>query len=170
MNMPTLQLKVKCNLTETTIFALFRCFFNSLSFLITFYYMIFRRVTLQLHYSQFFMCTGPKENTFNDFWSMVWQTNVEQIVMLTNLMEGTRVINKTQCLIYVNQIKEIIRLYSYFLILFLNELCFSEKMCSILASLKNIDELWDFHIIHHRRKAIRLLCYSYAENDKHVGN
>lgn len=48
------------------------------------------------------MCTGPKENTFNDFWSMVWQTNVEQIVMLTNLMEGTRVINKTQCLIYVN--------------------------------------------------------------------
>lgn len=41
------------------------------------------------------MRTGPKEKTVNDYWSMVWQTNVEQIVMLTNLKEGTRVNNKT---------------------------------------------------------------------------
>ncbi|XP_052695812.1 receptor-type tyrosine-protein phosphatase zeta-like [Crassostrea angulata] len=42
------------------------------------------------HEHAYIATQGPKENTFNDFWSMVWQTNVEQIVMLTNLMEGTR--------------------------------------------------------------------------------
>ena len=34
---------------------------------------------------------GPKENTVNDFWRMVWQQNVTHIVMLTNLMEHGKV-------------------------------------------------------------------------------
>ena len=34
---------------------------------------------------------GPKENTVKDFWRMVWQQNVTQIVMLTNIMEGGKV-------------------------------------------------------------------------------
>lgn len=41
------------------------------------------------------MSTGPKQKTVNDFWKMVWQKNVVQIVMLTNLMEGTKVNNAT---------------------------------------------------------------------------
>uniref|UniRef100_K1S2T6 Receptor-type tyrosine-protein phosphatase U n=1 Tax=Magallana gigas TaxID=29159 RepID=K1S2T6_MAGGI len=34
--------------------------------------------------------TGPKQNTVADFWLMIWQDNVEQVVMLTNLMEGNK--------------------------------------------------------------------------------
>nr|XP_022307734.1 uncharacterized protein LOC111113736 [Crassostrea virginica] len=34
---------------------------------------------------------GPKENTVNDFWRMVWQENVSQIIMLTNIMEGGKI-------------------------------------------------------------------------------
>ncbi|XP_078327527.1 receptor-type tyrosine-protein phosphatase epsilon-like [Crassostrea virginica] len=33
---------------------------------------------------------GPKQNTLSDFWHMIWQENVFQIVMLTNLREGTK--------------------------------------------------------------------------------
>lgn len=35
--------------------------------------------------------TGPTQNTVEDFWLMVWQEHVEQIVMLTNLKEGPKV-------------------------------------------------------------------------------
>ena len=35
--------------------------------------------------------SGPKQNTMTDFWQMIWQENIHQIVMLTNLQEGTRV-------------------------------------------------------------------------------
>ncbi|XP_078328924.1 uncharacterized protein LOC111115260 isoform X3 [Crassostrea virginica] len=34
---------------------------------------------------------GPTENSVNDFWRMVWQQNVSEIVMLTNLMEGGKI-------------------------------------------------------------------------------
>uniref|UniRef100_K1PLE8 Plasminogen n=1 Tax=Magallana gigas TaxID=29159 RepID=K1PLE8_MAGGI len=40
--------------------------------------------------NQFIACQGPTPNTLVDFWSMVWQERVDQIVMLTNLKEGTR--------------------------------------------------------------------------------
>lgn len=35
---------------------------------------------------------GPLQNTIRDFWLMIWQENVSQIVMLTNIMEGNKVI------------------------------------------------------------------------------
>ncbi|KAI4465564.1 receptor-type tyrosine-protein phosphatase [Holotrichia oblita] len=31
---------------------------------------------------------GPKTNTINDFWQMVWQENVEYIIMIANITEG----------------------------------------------------------------------------------
>lgn len=34
---------------------------------------------------------GPKQNTMADFWLMIWQENIEQVVMLTNIMEGNKV-------------------------------------------------------------------------------
>lgn len=36
---------------------------------------------------------GPKQNTVADFWFMVWQEHIEQIIMLTNVMEGNTVNN-----------------------------------------------------------------------------
>nr|XP_034320794.1 receptor-type tyrosine-protein phosphatase epsilon-like [Crassostrea gigas] len=45
---------------------------------------------------------GPKQNTVNDFWFMVWQENVTQIVMLTNLMEGI----KNKCVKYWPDLEE----------------------------------------------------------------
>ena len=36
--------------------------------------------------------TGPKQNTVDDFWKMIWQEDVDSIVMLTNLKEGDKVI------------------------------------------------------------------------------
>ncbi|XP_076444662.1 uncharacterized protein LOC143282781 [Babylonia areolata] len=35
-------------------------------------------------------CQGPKNNTQDDFWRMVWQEGVTHIVMLTNLKEGKK--------------------------------------------------------------------------------
>ena len=37
---------------------------------------------------------GPKDNTLDDFWTMIWQEKVTQIVMLTNIKEGVKVSNK----------------------------------------------------------------------------
>nr|XP_022299957.1 receptor-type tyrosine-protein phosphatase T-like isoform X2 [Crassostrea virginica] len=34
---------------------------------------------------------GPKQHTVNDFWAMIWQENITQIVMLTGLIEGGKV-------------------------------------------------------------------------------
>uniref|UniRef100_A0A8W8NNF7 Receptor-type tyrosine-protein phosphatase kappa n=1 Tax=Magallana gigas TaxID=29159 RepID=A0A8W8NNF7_MAGGI len=46
---------------------------------------------------QVFIATqGPLQNTIRDFWLMIWQENVSQIVMLTNIMEG----NKMKCVQY----------------------------------------------------------------------
>lgn len=39
----------------------------------------------------FFRQKGPKPNTLSDFWCMVLQENVDQIIMLTNLKEGRKV-------------------------------------------------------------------------------
>ena len=35
--------------------------------------------------------TGPKENTVNDFWRLVWQQDITKVVMLTNLKERGKV-------------------------------------------------------------------------------
>nr|XP_022307684.1 receptor-type tyrosine-protein phosphatase alpha-like [Crassostrea virginica] len=40
-------------------------------------------------YKTIFPC--PKNSTMTDFWKMVWQENVTQIVMLTNLMENGKI-------------------------------------------------------------------------------
>lgn len=34
---------------------------------------------------------GPKRNTVNDFWRMVWQENVKYIVMVANVDENGKV-------------------------------------------------------------------------------
>lgn len=39
---------------------------------------------------------GPQSTTNNDFWRMVFQENVTQIVMLTNLTEGEKVVFKNE--------------------------------------------------------------------------
>uniref|UniRef100_A0A8W8NZK0 protein-tyrosine-phosphatase n=1 Tax=Magallana gigas TaxID=29159 RepID=A0A8W8NZK0_MAGGI len=39
---------------------------------------------------------GPRQNTVEEFWLMVWQENVSQIVMLTNVTEG----KKAKCVQY----------------------------------------------------------------------
>uniref|UniRef100_A0A8W8P3C9 protein-tyrosine-phosphatase n=1 Tax=Magallana gigas TaxID=29159 RepID=A0A8W8P3C9_MAGGI len=44
----------------------------------------------------FIAAQGPKQNTVDDFWWMIWQENVEQVVMLTNIMEG----DKWKCIQY----------------------------------------------------------------------
>lgn len=42
----------------------------------------------------FFPQTGPKDNTVSEFWCMVWQEDIDQIIMLTNLREGRKVKKK----------------------------------------------------------------------------
>lgn len=34
---------------------------------------------------------GPKPNTLNDFWRMIWQERVEHIIMIANVIEGGKV-------------------------------------------------------------------------------
>ncbi|XP_069125800.1 receptor-type tyrosine-protein phosphatase mu-like isoform X3 [Argopecten irradians] len=36
-------------------------------------------------------CQGPRENTLDDFWRMVWQLNTGKIVMVTKLVEGGKI-------------------------------------------------------------------------------
>lgn len=39
----------------------------------------------------FYTSVGPKKITLSDFWQMIWQENVDTIVMVTKLMEGEKV-------------------------------------------------------------------------------
>lgn len=38
-----------------------------------------------------FISKGPKPKTIADFWTMIWQEDVYNVVCLTNLTEGTKV-------------------------------------------------------------------------------
>ncbi|XP_056002212.1 receptor-type tyrosine-protein phosphatase mu-like [Ostrea edulis] len=46
--------------------------------------------------NEYIASQGPKQNTLSDFWTMIWQENVRQIIMLTNLREGS----KAKCVQY----------------------------------------------------------------------
>lgn len=37
--------------------------------------------------------TGPMIETFDEFWRMIWEQNIQAIVMLTNLLEVGKVNN-----------------------------------------------------------------------------
>lgn len=43
---------------------------------------------------------GPKEETLNDFWRMIWQENVDLIVMTTLLREqGKVILDSVYCIV-----------------------------------------------------------------------
>ena len=40
---------------------------------------------------------GPRDNTVDEFWRMIWQEGVTHIVMLTNLREGGPKVSPASC-------------------------------------------------------------------------
>lgn len=65
--------------------------YQRIDLLIKFYHFNFKQY-LHFNLLQFlFTSKGPKPKTIADFWTMIWQEDVCNIVCLTNLTEGTKV-------------------------------------------------------------------------------
>lgn len=78
---------------------------------------------------------GPKRNTIADFWLMIWQENIEEVVMLTNLMEGTKVIMHYAFILLMDFIDSIFYIVVYECIC---RIYFTVEMRPILAKSTNI--------------------------------
>ncbi|XP_015755643.1 PREDICTED: receptor-type tyrosine-protein phosphatase epsilon-like [Acropora digitifera] len=54
------------------------------------------------HPFKFIATQGPVANTFGDFWRTVWEQGVCVVIMVTNIVEGGRVILKSSCLLFLD--------------------------------------------------------------------
>ena len=51
-----------------------------------------------ISFNPYFFYQGPKEETLEDFWRMVWEHSIPTIVMLTRVFEGKVNRDYVECL------------------------------------------------------------------------
>lgn len=59
-----------------------------------FFFSLFGNHIYETFFFYFFCILGPVANTFGDFWRTVWEQGVCVVIMVTNIVEGGRVIIK----------------------------------------------------------------------------